>query len=640
MNQDMMAQHVQSINLTAIASNINHLLMHQGLILISSETAQKLKDGRLQDASGFYTEDLDITSLQSVENLHSSFMDFFSLQTNAGLIYGTRDGTVNWRDVKLEQDTLLFKMEQDERVVLVDFIQASNLADTLIAVGEHGTIIRYTQADQGLEMRQFNLQSPVYSIDKVQALKYIASTGIGRVLLLDLSQSDKIRTTKMLNTSNVKHLRVLDDGIFETISEIDDCIVIKRIRFSETPISIENDAKAMQQLIEETLQELAQEEALVKSMEIKEKELSDKLASTNRTLYALRSINDKRELGLCNTFDSTGFEFSVRPITKSNSSENCSVNTQAYLRICIKSSRFFDLEGWDLSIQMFPINSFIGETRLISVVGFEPYYENGIERHVIWERDIKLDLAKQQLPAKVSATLITAVDDKKELQFPVSEMIVDDIHFATPCSSHIKSSIERRGLDEISSRFMQSYEQQKLHDRTGRYPFARLLQQQQRTKHDLPHQKNVHIRYIVSSLRDEQYRSILPSILCEGHSSYAHDFFHGNAEQALFTMASYPGCPILITLSRVSPDMVDFSIQCTHTPALFKVESILLNRIHRIFLQDAKMIDTRLLKPLESSIIELQQAYQQDNEDPELRKTLNILCNLHKQEPIGCLTFT
>ncbi|CEP12636.1 hypothetical protein [Parasitella parasitica] len=630
---------MQPINLIPIASNVKHLLIHHGLVLISSKTVQRLKDGILQDTNDFYTADFDITSLQSVETMHSSFVDFFSLQKNFGLIYGTRDGAVNWRDFGAEQDTLLFRMEQDERVVYIDFIQASNIADTLIAVGEQGTIIVYMQADQGLEMKQFNIQSPVYAIDKVQSLRYVVSTGIGKVSLLDLNQSDKIETTRMLNISKVKHLRVLDNDIFETISEINDCIELKRIRYNKVPISIENDTAAMQQLIEETLQELAQEEAMVRSMEIKEKELSDKLASTNRTLYALRSINDRRELGLCNSFDSTGFEFSVRPITKSNSNENCSLNTQAYLRICIKSSRFLELEGWDLSIQIFPIDSMIGETRLISVIGFEPYYENGIERHVIWERDIELDLTKQRLPAKVSTTLIMAVDNKKELRFPVSEMIIDDIHFARPCSSHIKTSIERRGLDEISTRLMQSYQQQRLHDRTGKYPFARLLQQQQQTRHGLSHQKNVHIRYTVSSLSEEQYRSILPNILGEGHAGYVQDFFHGNAEQALFTMTSYHGCLVLITLSRVSPEMIDFGIQCTHPPALFKVESILLNRVHHLYTPDAKMIDSKALRPLETSILKLQQAYQQDDEDLELKETLDILCNLHNQEPIGCLTF-
>ncbi|KAF1802681.1 hypothetical protein FB192DRAFT_1422453 [Mucor lusitanicus] len=486
-------------------------------------------------------------------------------------------------------------------------------------------------------MRQFNVQSPIRSIDKVQDSKYMASTGTGRVSILDLmNDTSKLASIRLSGLSNVQHLRILDrdNCIFETVSEKEHGIEFSRIQYNNIPVSIENNAEAMQQLIEDTLEELAQEEATVKAMEAEEQALSDKLASTNRTLYALQSINDKRELGLCNSLDSTGFEFTVRPITRSNSDENCSLNTTAYLRVCIKTSRFLELEGWDLSIQLFPVDSgLIGETKLVSVIGFEPHYENGIERHVIWERDIEINLDKQRLPAKVSTTLIMTLNDANELLFPVSELILDDIHFARPCSTHMKTSIDRRGLDEISNRLMQSHQQQKARDRTGRYPLARLLQNNQPSL--LLNYKNVHIRYTVPSLSDEQYRSLLPSILGEGHSSSIQNFFHGNAEQALFTMACYPGCPVIINLSRVSPDMIDFNIQCSYTPALFKVEYILLHRIHQLYMQDAPAMDTKKLKSLEASILELQQAYQQDDQQEaaattlvaQLKKTIDELYN-------------
>ncbi|KAG1087209.1 hypothetical protein G6F42_020696 [Rhizopus arrhizus] len=493
-------------------------------------------------------------------------------------------------------------------------------------------------------MRQFNVQSSIRSIDKIHDSKYMVATGTGKVSILDLTAgTNELGSIRMLQASKVQHLRIIDkeNRIFETVSQTDEGIEFSRIKYNHIPISIENDAEAMQQLIEDTLEELAQEEAMVKAMEAKEQELSDKLASTNRTLYALRSINDKRELGLCNLLDSTGFEFAVRPITQSNSNENCSLNTRAYLRICIKTSRFLELEGWDLSIQLFPMDSaLVGETKLISVIGFEPHYENGIERHVIWERDVEIDLDRQRLPAKVSTTLIMTLNDTKELLFPVSELILDDIHFASPCSTHIKTSIDRRGLDEISNRFMQSYQQQKLHDRTGRYPLFGVLQKDQQSL--LLNHKNVHIRYTVPSLSDEQYRSLLPSILGEGHSDYIKDFFHGNAEQALFTLASYPGCPVIIYLSRVSPDMIDFSIQCSYTPALFKVESILLHRIHQLYMQETPTMETRKLKLLEASIIELQQAYQQDDYQEttvallaQLKKTIDLFLHQWKKANDG-----
>ncbi|GAN08775.1 hypothetical protein MAM1_0222d08291 [Mucor ambiguus] len=644
------SQHTQFIELTAVASNVKHMLVHHSLVLISPEGAQQLKNGTLHDTSEFSATDTNMSYHFSVQNIHTSFISFFSLPKNSGLIYGTTCGAVYWRDVNSRQDTLLFRMEEDERIVFLDLLQTYNTVQTVIAFGEQGTIISYAATDQeisGLEMHQFNVQSPIRSIDKVQDYKYVISTGTGRVSFLDLkNDKSELVSIRMSRLSHVQHLRILDreNCIFEAVSQKENDIELSRIKYNSVPISIENNAEAMQQLIEDTLDQLAQEEAMVKSMEIKEQTLSDKLASTNRTLYALRSINDKRELGLCNSLDSTGFEFTVRPITQSNSSEGCSLNTRAYLRICIKTSRFLELEGWDLSIQLSPMDSaLIGEAKLISVIGFEPHYENGIERHVVWERDIEIDLDKQRLPAKVSTTLIMTLNDTKELLFPVSELILDDIHFARPCSIHMKTSIERRGLDEISSRLMQSYQQLKLHDRTGRYPLARLLQNDPPS---LPlNHKNVHIRYTVPSLSDEQYRSLLPSILGEGHSDNIKDFFHGNAEQALFTMASYPGCPVIVNLSRVSPGMIDFSIQCSYTPALFKVESILLHRIHQLYMQDTPTMDTKKLKSLETSILELQQACQQNDQQEsaaallaQLKKTIDVLCTVHHQEPIGSLT--
>lgn len=91
--------------------------------------------------------------------------------------------------------------------------------------------------------------------------------------------------------------------------------------------------------------------------------------------------------------------------------------------------------------------------------------------------------------------------------------------------------------------------------------------------------------------------------------------------------------------------MIDISIQCSYAPALFKVESILLHRIHQLYMQDTPTMDTKKLKSLEASILELQQAYQQDDQQEtaaallaQLRRTIDVLCNVHHQEPIGSLT--
>jgi hypothetical protein len=255
-----------------------------------------------------------------------------------------------------------------------------------------------------------------------------------------------------------------------------------QIQYNPTPVSIENDEDALRQCIETSLQELEQSESIVRSMDLKEQELNQKLASTNRTLYALRSIHHKRQIGICNSLSQTGFEFSVRPITRSNSYENCMVNTTAHLRICIKTGRFLELEHWHLVLHLEPMSTQQGQIKTIPVIGFESHYDNGIERYIVWERDIEIDVCL--LPFTMKATMLMTLEGGSEAPFPVCEMILDDLHFAKPCSENLREGIERRGLEEISARLMQSYEQQQKYDLSGKYPFARLMQKQQQVKQD------------------------------------------------------------------------------------------------------------------------------------------------------------
>lgn len=66
-------------------------------------------------------------------------------------------------------------------------------------------------------------------------------------------------------------------------------------------------------------------------------------------------------------------------------------------------------------------------------------------------------------------------------------------------------------------------------------------------------------------------------------------------------------------------------------------------------MDDSIAIDTadysRKFKSLETSILELQQSYQQDDDNTttelwtQLKKTIDVLYNVNNQEPIGCLTF-
>lgn len=203
--------------------------------------------------------------------------------------------------------------------------------------------------------------------------------------------------------------------------------------------------------------------------------MSRKLASVNQTLYAIQSIDSKRKRGIPNSLEDTGFEFTLCPVVKSTSLANTCLQPTTYLRVCIKTTKFLQLENWYLALDLFSENNKTGETKTLSVVGFESHYEQGLERYSVWERDVSIE--PSQLPLKVTCTLVMC-SSNEPLRFPVAEMMVDDLHFAIPCNTDLIQSIQRRGLDDVSRELNESYTRQILLDKTGSYPFARFLRKQ------------------------------------------------------------------------------------------------------------------------------------------------------------------
>lgn len=203
--------------------------------------------------------------------------------------------------------------------------------------------------------------------------------------------------------------------------------------------------------------------------------MSRKLASVNQTLYAIQSINSKRKKGIPNSLEDTGFEFTLCPVVKSTSLANICLQPTTYLRVCIKTNKFLQLESWYLALDLFSENNITGETKTLPVIGFESHYEQGLELYSVWERDVSIE--PSQLPLKVTCALVMS-SLNEPLRFPVAEMMVDDIHFAMPCNTNLIQSIQRRGLDDVSRELNESYTRQILLDKTGSYPFARFLRKQ------------------------------------------------------------------------------------------------------------------------------------------------------------------
>ncbi|KAI8364391.1 hypothetical protein BD560DRAFT_333342, partial [Blakeslea trispora] len=387
-----------------------------------------------------------------------------------------------------------------------------------------------------------------------------------------------------------------------------------QVEYDPTLVSIKDDPNALEESIMETLDELAQSESLVKQMDAKEQALNQKLTSINRTLYAIQTICDKRKIGECNSIESTGFEYTIQPLVQSNSSEQGLIHTTSHLRICIKTSRFLELEDWLVQLHF----SSSGLVKRIPLVGLEPYFENHIERYLVWEQDIQVNTA--ELPCQVESLLLMDLNPDPAVCFPLSTISLDDLHFAVPLNEGLNNN-------------------------TPANAFARWLRKQQKSNET--QEKNfelntVHQRYSIdASLTDEGYRSILSLILGEGRT--ANDIkrmLYDGAEHASFVLTSYPGCPILLDLSKVSDTMIEFRIQCYHIPALFKTEAILLQRMEHFCLENMdKPVELRKeIEGFRSSLSQLQET-DQAVFDHSVQRSVQQFYRLYSDIPIGYIKF-
>ncbi|KAI7898587.1 uncharacterized protein BX663DRAFT_524689 [Cokeromyces recurvatus] len=571
-----------------------------------------------------------------IEKVDSSFMEFFHLNSDNGTILGKKDGSVIWRKDNEEIKMLILP---DEQIKKIDFICKPELSDklnTLFVFGDQGTIMVYTKAssDNLVELKQFDLlTTSVYQIEKIKDFVYMLCLPFSKLVLLEFDKDINLKSTQLQGTSGAHQIFCYTNkALFEALLVTSSTITMVQYKYNSS-VSIVNNPEAIQLAIEDALDELAISESVIQSVTQKDESLNKQLISINRTLYALRSINNQRELGIGNSLETTGFELTVRPVMKTNAYESCQFNTTCHLRVCIKTSNFLELEHWDLYVYL--MHNGIGQQHLISLVGFEPHYEMGIERYLIWERDIQIDLSSLILPLEISTELVMS----PAFHFPVSRMILDDFHFAIPVTQDINLSIKKRGLEEISNRLLQSLNKQSMHDRRSKLytVFALGFNKQDTSLFNFKDTK-IYVRYLIEEdLSDEKYRSIMASIFNEGRT--LEDLQHllqNGAEEAIFSLAAYPGCPIILQLSRLKTNMIEFSIQSIYPPALFKTEATLLQRISRCFIE--KPIDIKR-NELEELLFEIQEKYQQttDNLWDDLNQVIQRYYAIHQNDPIGSL---
>ncbi|KAI9272245.1 hypothetical protein EDC94DRAFT_595841 [Helicostylum pulchrum] len=655
-----------------IGSNVHHIMsFHKPGVLLFSDSNVKYYNPTncsSTDTAMFYPNDINITCHQYFDQLDPCLKDFFSLSLiKNGLFFGTNDGSVYCRNLDKEpiKDTRVMTFENSEPVIFLQLI--SGVHNSLMATGDRGTIMIYSKVSIQSEeptmlLKQLNIQGPIHAVEKAnEDFAYLVASGNGKISFLELKYAindiDIISTPVQNHNNLLKRLRMANqtNNIFDSLSNQHGNIQLKTFILDSAPTSIKNDPQAIIQLTNEALDDLKLSELDLKYLDRQEQNLSQRLSTTNQTLYALQTMDKRRKPGTFHLLDTSGFELSIRPITTSASIANHSLQSTCYLRTCIKTSRFLQLEDWHLELDLFrhtQSKCLLGETKTVPVMAFETIYQNGIERYSAWQRDIQLDLESLTLPIKVSVYLTMSVDEHApSIRFPVSNLAIDDLHFMIPCSPDFIKTIQIRGLDQVSNKLMRAYCKQILYDKTTRYPFARLLKTKSLT--DLPlfkslfDYKSVHVQCLIDlHTTDQTYQSILSSILSEGKTIDEMNSILLSAEQALFTIAAFPACPIIIELTRVSSTVIDFCIQCVYSPALFRVEASFISRLLDQFIQIPSDKTTsvkyatflKTMKSLEHSILELQETYQSSQNNNlvnQLKTSIDLLFDIYNHEPIG-----
>ncbi|KAI8989325.1 hypothetical protein BDB01DRAFT_718736, partial [Pilobolus umbonatus] len=405
---------------------------------------------------------------------------------------------------------------------------------------------------------------------------YMVSTGIGRLFTIHIkigTQGMELESTLLAGFKDVCRLRLSnkEDYVLDILQRNPNCIA-HRVRYNPVPVSIDNDPMALNTVIADTLKELEMSEITIKALDKEELELNASLTSTNHTLYALSHIKIKRDKRIGNTLKSTGFELTAQPILKNYSMTNSVSHSTTYIRISIKTSEFLKLEDWTVCLHLTeedlsPIQqscSAVGEMKIIPIIGFQPLYENGIERYLLWERDVEIDIRRVSLPLIAKVYLQMNVDNADPLDFPVYEMLIDDIHFASPISKDIITSNSFR-----TSRWNTPYS-------------LRLLKTS-----DMNTDKSI-FNYRVSHIKCEvdphiplsKIQSLLSYLISEGHPHEQVMDMMDSVDTAYLTLASYPGIPVIIRICKESSNKVDIIIECSHIPALFRTEATLLTRIY------------------------------------------------------------
>ncbi|KAG0187092.1 hypothetical protein DFQ28_006897 [Apophysomyces sp. BC1034] len=459
-----------------------------------------------------------------------------------------------------------------------------------------------------------------------------------------------IKVTRVGSFDNIQHFCVKEKQTYIVTLQAILATGIRieaKIDLSAPFNELSNDPLVLKSSIQDALNQLSVYEEQKKKLEMLHEEYNSSLIATNQILYALQSKSQK------NFGDQ--FHCDIRPVVVNESLEYV-IPAVSMLRVRVTTHWDMDWNNWQLHVHMVQQRTLSQET-ISADIGRQDTGSGmslsfplaGLGSGNTWEKMIALDTENLRLPldvfVKLSVTIPSPDTQQSEGQstFFVLNIMLDDLHFISPCSEDIRTEISLYNFQKVSAMGQKSTPSSKALGKSSQWPFSRLQTQlnkkdKQRQKIDLS-EVTVCFDLISKTVAwDTAYRSTLSYLLQEGRTSDEMKLILDSAERAVFTLARYPQCLVVITIAK---DDVHVSL---------KVQAALLCR-----LQDHMVTDShetaecshsaydefgKMQKQLTYSISEAEEKYQKDQDAwGDVRVAVDVVQKLHNNRSIGCICF-
>ncbi|KAI9320792.1 hypothetical protein BX666DRAFT_1234344 [Dichotomocladium elegans] len=261
-------------------------------------------------------------------------------------------------------------------------------------------------------------------------------------------------------------------------------------------------------------------------------------------------------------------------------------------------------------------------------------------------------LQQQQLGDWHSETNIGGQAGSKPALFPLTDLLLDDLHLSFPCSEDTLKVLKRNGIREATFRLCESMHSRRLLDNTNQYPFVHL--EGARPAHLFGELITINLRFMMQPHDDDAlngiYDKFLYTFLQDAQTRKHMDRIMTSKNHAFFHLAAFPEYPVEMRLSRdqSSSNLFIMTISCYNDVALIKVETSLLARSQDFVVDSEEITDKGIHLhdahwELLNASTNLEQRYRSNKNDPEfwkaLKETVGHLKKLHDGLVIGPIWF-